>query len=181
MRRRRYGRVALALFLLLAGVAGVVGFFLFPSRSQPDPADVVVVLAGADDGRHALARQLVEEGMAENLVVSNPDGTRDKAGSSLCRGELRPVGVPTWCLDPVPVTTTGETQTFDHLAGQEGWQTAVVVTNRPHTHRVRMNFSQCTEVEATVVSIDHVVWEYVWLHVLREIGGFVKHWVTSPC
>lgn len=69
--------------------------------------------------------------MADNLVVSNPLGIRDPAGYDLCARSLVPEHVETWCMDPVPFTTTGEAQTFELLAQQEGWTTAVVVTNRP--------------------------------------------------
>lgn len=183
-RARRARRLRGVLVFIVAAVvmiAAIFAFFLFPPRAEPVRADVVVVLAGADDGRHELAARLIEDGIAENLVVSNPIGPKDVAGSSLCRGSNRPEQAETWCMEPLPVTTTGETQTFDHIAQHEGWDTVVVVTSRPHTHRVRVNFEQCTDAEATVVSIDHVVWGYAHYHVAREIGGFLKHWITGPC
>ena len=159
----------------------VVGFFLLPPRSETRPVDVVVVLAGLDDGRHALARELVEEGLADNLVVSNPGGPAERRGSSLCRGESRPEGARTWCLNPDPVTTTGEALTFEQLAEEEGWQTAMVVTNRVHARRANINFEQCTSVNSVVISVDQINWVYLPVLVAREIGGFLKHWTTDPC
>lgn len=162
-------------------VAAVFVVFLSPSRPAPASADVVVVLAGADDGRHSFAKDLVEEGVANNFVVSNPGGAREQERSRLCRGAERPVGARSYCLKPDPTTTTGEAQAFHRLAEEERWESAVVVTNRPHRHRVRLNFAQCTEVDTQVVSIDRVVWERAPYHVAREVGGFLKHVLSNPC
>lgn len=183
--KRKRGRwqlnAAVAVCLVVAAAVAMVAFFLLPPRAELGRADVVVVLAGADDGRHALGRQLIEEGRAENLVVSNPNGEREIVGSSLCRGANRPKQAETRCMMPSPVTTTGEALTFELIAQEEGWDTAIVVTNRPHTRRARMNFEECSSVATTVVNIDRVVWQYVLMHAAREVGGFIKHYVNDPC
>lgn len=181
-RRRRWWTAvgAAALVAVLVFLAAAV-WFLFPPRATAGNADAVFVLAGATDGRHDLGAELIESDVADHLVVSNPSGPRDEAGYSLCAGANQPIGTETWCLDPEPTTTTGEAQTFDRLAENEGWDTAVVVTNRPHTRRVRVNLDECTEVETTVMSIDGVDWSRAPYHVAREIGGFLKYWITDPC
>lgn len=160
---------------------GLGFWFLNPPRQEPVAADAVLVLAGQTDGRHQLGVDLVEAGHADSLVVSNPRGTGDRAGSAACRGDHRPEGAETWCLSPHPVTTAGEAMTFQRLAEEEGWTSLNVVTNRPHTYRVRTIFEQCTDLDVTVVTLENLFWERVPYHVAREIGGFLKHWVTDPC
>lgn len=181
-RRRRILRavalVAIALALILAVISVVL---LNPPKYRPADADVVVVIAGATDGRHDLGRTLIQDGVADNLVVSNPRGERDEAGDDLCNGKGLPSDTNIWCMKPDPTTTTGEAQTFEEIADQEGWDTAVAVTNRPHHYRVRMNFEQCTDVDTTVASIDYVAQGRAPYHIAREIGGYIKHAVLRPC
>lgn len=185
-KRRSRWKVAAGVIVATLGVAGVslaviVWLLLHPPKNEPTSADVVLVIAGATDGRHDLGAELVKAGVADNLVVSNPAGLNDEVGSSLCRGENQPEGVNTWCMNPVPSTTTGEAQTFERLAQEQGWETAVAVTNRPHHHRVRLNFAQCTSVDTAVVSTEGLTERSLPYLVARELGGYVKHFLTNPC
>lgn len=183
-RRRIWVRILLTL-TALAALVGIVAAFVvwltFPPKITPGRADVVVVIAGAADGRHDIGERLIRGGVADNLVVSNPLGVRDPAGYDLCARTEFPEPVETWCMDPEPTTTTGEAQTFELLARQEGWTSAVAVTNRPHHHRVKLNFDRCTGAETTVVNIDNISWHVVPYQVAREVGGFLKFWFTNPC
>lgn len=145
-------------------------------------ADAVVILAGASDGRHQLGAELVHAGVSGNFVVSNPSGFEDHVGSAFCRGAKIPVEAnAAWCLIPDPVTTTGEALTVGQLAEQQGWKEIVVVTNRPHTHRVRTMFKDCTDLETSVVNIGEIDWRYFHRSLAREIGGYLKYWVNDPC
>lgn len=172
------------LLILVASITMLAIFaawLSFPPKNTPERDDVVVIMAGATDGRHDLGHHLVRSGVADNLVVSNPLGYRDPAGYVLCSQSRVPEHIETWCMDPLPPTTTGEAQTFDSLASQEGWDSVVVVTNRPHHRRVKLNFDRCTNVEATVVSIDDLNRQIIPYQVAREMGGFLKFWLTRPC
>lgn len=80
-----------------------------------------------------------------------------------------------------PVTTAGEAMAMGRLAEEEGWATLTAVTNRPHTRRVRTMFNQCTNLDVTVVSVDYVNMSWMPYHVAREIGGYIKFWLTNPC
>lgn len=172
--------------LLILGVAIVMSalfsaWLLFPPKNTPKQSDVVVVMAGATDGRHDLGHELVRSGVAHNLVVSNPHGHWDPAGYALCAQSVVPKDIETWCMDPLPPTTTGEAKTFESLAIREGWDSVMVVTNRPHHRRVKLNFERCTNLEATVISIEGVNKRAALYHVSRELGGFLKFWITRPC
>ena len=158
MRLKKRWRIVVSVLVPVLLVIGVPAWFLLPPREMAVPSDAVVVLAGASDGRHQLGAQLVEEGTAENFVVSNPRGAGDRVGSAHCRGQDRPEG-----------------------AAEEGWSELTVVTNRPHNRRVRTMFEHCTDLEVTVVSSQWVNKVRVPYHVAREVAGYMKFWITDPC
>ena len=178
--RRRRGTIAFVAPLLL--ILGIPGWFLFPPQEVPSKSDAVLVMAGASDGRHELGAQLIEDGISENFVVSNPDGAGEKVGYAHCDGSSRPKNATeTWCMKPDPETTTGEAWTIEELAKQEGWTSVTAVTNRPHNHRVRTNLKRCTDLEFAVVSVDDLDVTRAPIHIAREVAGFVKFWVNNPC
>lgn len=177
--RRRKISASLAVILL---VTVCPAWFLYPPREAPVLSDAVLVMAGASDGRHELGAQLVEKGISQNFGVSNPLGARDKVGFAHCRGKNRPdSAVQAWCIRSEPVTTVGEVMTMGELAQDEGWATITVVTNRPHTRRVRTMFEQCTNLDTVVVSVENVNMTRIPYLVTREIAGYIKFWLTSPC
>ncbi|MHA2787666.1 YdcF family protein [Corynebacterium sp. S7] len=160
----------------------LLAWILFPPQREAQSTDVVMVLAGANDGRHKYGAELVNQGLAPNFVVSNPSGTRDIVGTSYCQGANQPESAEqTWCLKPNPISTTGEAQTLEVLAQEQNWETATIVTNRTHARRVQQNFNHCTDLDATVVWVDVVnedIIEYVLAH---EAGGLMQLWFTDHC
>lgn len=175
--RRTAAFVAPVLLLL-----GIPAWFLFPPQDGPGESDAVLVIAGASDGRHELGAQLIKDGVSENFVVSNSSGAEDKVGYAHCNGDSRPASAAeTWCMKSDPVTTTGEALAIDKLASQEGWTSVTAVTDRPHNHRVRTNLERCTDLEYSVVSIDDFNVTRAPARIAREIGGFIKFWVSNPC
>lgn len=84
-------------------------------------------------------------------------------------------------MKPEPSTTNGEALTIEELAAEHSWTSVAVVTNRPHSRRVRTNFDQCTELDVAVIPIeDVVVWRFP-MHVAREVAGYLKFWFNDPC
>lgn len=166
----------------MSAAAGVGVFFLLPPRDDVTASDVVVVMAGATDGRHELGARLVEEGVAPHFVVSNGVGDADEAGAAHCRGDKRPARAHRiWCMTPFPDNTAGEAMTLTVLARDQGWTSATVVTNRPHTRRVRSVYERCTQIEVAVVPVQEIDSDHVIRQISREIGGFLKFWFTRPC
>lgn len=165
--------------VLLCGL--VLAWFVYPTKAEPQPVDVVLVLAGSSDGRHQYGAQLVKEGYASNYVVSNPSGARDKVGYAHCAGKLRPKNASSFCMDPYPVITSGEARTFNELAKKEKWESVLVVTSRTHTQRVRSMFSQCYTGNSTVLNVNSLGRAGLHNAVLHEIGGYIKFWITAPC
>ena len=185
LRRRRCAakrRRVIAFIAPVLLILGVPAWFLFPPQGEPGETDAVLVIAGASDGRHELGAQLIEDGVSGYFVVSNTSGARDKVGHAHCSGSSRPTSATeTWCMKSDPVTTTGEALAIDKLAKQEGWTSVTAVTNRPHNRRVRTNLEWCTDLDYTVVSIDDINVTRAPIHIAREIGGYIKFWVTNPC
>ena len=175
-------RSIIAFVLPICILLGLPAWFLLPPRDTPSSSDAILVLAGASDGRHQLGAKLVEDGVASNFVISNPSGDGEPIGYSHCAGDKMPESATeTWCMEPVPGTTMGEAKTVGSLAQKENWQSLTVVTNRPHTRRVRMTFERCTTLNISVVPIDDVDVVRASVHIAREIAGFIKFWVTDPC
>lgn len=181
-RRKKCMRNAAAFLAPVVFILGLPAWFLFPVEVKPLQSDAVLVLAGAADGRHELGADLIGRGISQDFVVSNPSGSKARVGSAYCRGAKQPPKAKrVWCMRPDPVSTVGEAVTVGKMAESEGWTTLTVVTNRPHTHRVRTIFRECTGLDVTVVYVASIDREEMPYRVAREIGGYLKFWFTSPC
>ncbi|PTM90633.1 uncharacterized SAM-binding protein YcdF (DUF218 family) [Dietzia psychralcaliphila] len=168
--------IAAALALTAWGV-----FLLQPRADEPVTADAVVMLAGADDGRHAYARELVEAGYSDTLLVSNPGGNSERVARRLCTGADRPDGAEVACFAPEPRTTWGEAQAVAAIARARGWERVLVVTNRPHTLRAGRWMRAGTGVDVRMAPIERIDWPMLPVHLVWEIAGFAKgrvngHW-----
>ncbi|MBD8029420.1 YdcF family protein [Corynebacterium sp. Sa1YVA5] len=180
-------RAALVMVVALTMVS-IMGFtaFMFwtvyPPNERSENADVVVVIAGASDGRHELGAEIALKYGIKNFVVSNPAGAKDKVGYSHCAGDDRPEGTRTWCMDPYPVITSGEARTFSELAKEQNWESAIMVTSRPHSRRVKYFFERCTELsEVKVANVRTIKENIIIYQVFHELAGFIKFWLTDPC
>lgn len=182
LRNRKRRRFLIAFFIVLISVALVPAWVSFPPRYSAMPSDAVVVVAGLSDGRHQLGAELIEAGIAQNFVVSNPAGRSDKIGFAHCRGGDRPAAAAgVWCLRPNPVTTTGEALATAKLAETQGWSTLTVVTSRTHARRVHTIFARCSNLDVSVVPVDYLWNGKLRDRLLHEIGGYLKFWLTNPC
>lgn len=182
-RRSRISRRIMAgVLVFLSLTVGVPAWLLYPPKEMPVPSDAVMVIAGYSDGRHELGAQLIEDGVSQYFVVSNPSGTKDRVGSAHCRGiDMPEAALETWCLTPDPVTTTGEALTMGKMAETQGWTTATVVTGRMHARRVHTMFEQCANIDVVVKYPDYIRWNRVPYQIGHEVGGYIKFWLTNPC
>lgn len=156
-------------------------FLLQPRADEPVPADAVVMLAGADDGRHLYARDLVNAGYADTLLVSNPDRNSERVAQRLCTGRARPADAEVVCVSPDPRTTWGEAESVASIARARGWERILVVTNRPHTLRSGMWMRNATGLDVRMVPIERLDRAMLPVHLVWEIAGFAKgrfngHW-----
>lgn len=184
----RFASVLLACALVFVVVwAGLGAWFLSDRhRSEPVKSDAIVMLAGANDGRHRVARNLLEDGYAPELLVSSPDGAGRKQAAELCLEKA------TECFTPVPKTTAGEVKFVREAADEakesgHAWHDIIVVTNKPHAARAGDFFRKCLDdegdngapVTVRVVSIEGLDRSRLPIHVLREAAGFVKEEIIS--
>jgi uncharacterized SAM-binding protein YcdF (DUF218 family) len=152
---RRWILVALLLVVAL-GVPSVPLFVLKSDDDLPADADAVVVLAGSES-RLPVALDLMDEGAAPVLVVSDPEGKRDDDRRDLCAA-----GVDDYeliCELPEPYSTRGEARMVARLAKERGWDSIVLVTSRFHLWRAKRLFERCYEGEIALVG-SRVNWWY---------------------
>lgn len=155
-------------------------FLLYPRADEPVRADAVVMRAGADDGRHLSARDLVEAGYADTLLVSNPGGNSERVARNLCTGTSRPERESeVVCFVPNPRTTWGEAQAVSAIAEARGWERVLVVTNQPHTLRAGKWLRSATGLDVRMVPIEPIDWPMVPVHLVREIAGLAKGWLNG--
>ncbi|WP_194832225.1 YdcF family protein [Nocardia sp. XZ_19_369] len=172
MRRRRWVRACLVLVVVLA-VAGVALWpvYVRPRTDPPAPADAVLVLGGAHDGREQLGLRLAAEGFAPRILISDPYENSVMI-NRICRGSYT---FEVICFDPSPRTTRGEGRELARLARAGGWQRVIVVTFTPHISRARYILGKCWAGELLFVDPEPRLsvprWAYDYLY---QSVGYVK-------
>ncbi|GAA4471115.1 YdcF family protein [Rhodococcus olei] len=180
-RRIRARRWAAAICLLIAATtAGGVPAYVRPQVDPLRPADVVVVLGGADWSRYPYGIELAQNGWAPQVVFSNPAGTRDDWMTQVCAAPHPDFELH--CFVPDPPTTRGEAQELSRLAKQFHWHHLIVVTFTPHISRARYILERCFDGELTMVASSGEVsaprWVYEYAY---QTVGFVKAVLQPGC
>lgn len=179
--RRALTVIATIVVLGLLVVAGT-GTVLFRHAAQDDlrHADAVFVLGGEHDGREDYGLQLVRDGVAPVLVLSNPYRASDPVIRRACETRVR--GVEVLCVKPKPSTTLGEALLIRQLARERGWKTIVVASWQYHLPRARFIFRRCfsSSPDSTImraVPRDYHLtagsWEYTYLYQFFALGKAV--------
>lgn len=161
---------------------------LNPRIDSPERVDAIVVVAGANDDRYAYARHLAAEGVADQVLVSQPPSTTGGyatvidsycASTSVVAREGRTVSIE--CFVPDVDTTEGETTAATRIAHERGWNSLLVVTYWGHVSRVRIYFEQCFDGAVYVTDTPRptqISRRYALLH---ETGGYVKAFLKPAC
>jgi hypothetical protein len=158
----------LLLALSLAVVNGAVSVYRPAEDEAPERADAVLVYAG-EQARNRLALELVDDGMAEVLVVSFGSSYPDIA--KRC-GEQNPIEVV--CIVPEESTTRSEAAAFGELVEERGWRNVVAVTGDYHQARASMWAERCIDAEVSFVTVD---WPRPRLGTaIHEVGGLLAGW-----
>ena len=155
-----------ALLMFVVFVALTVRWFLAPSSASPDRVDAVVVLAGGEGERRERALALMDEGVADTLVVSvgNKRWSDWPRLAPLCD---EPQSFAVICVEAVPDTTAGEAATVATLGAERNWTSIALVTSEVHLHRATVRFDACFagEVEpvgaSAGVSVRNLVHEWL--------------------
>ena len=178
------GGVVVGAALILVGITGVP-IYTYAREDPLRKADAIVVLAGQHDGREQYGFQLLRDGLAPVLLMSDPYPSSDSAMKRAC--ETRVDKAEVLCKRPPELTTRGEAILTRQLADERGWRTVIVVSWRYHLPRARLIFEQCFS-EATEALILRSVprrydyslvdWETKYLY--QDIG-MVKNMLRSSC
>ncbi len=140
-------------------------------------ADAILILDGYGPDRMKFGLNLLVEGWAPAVVVSNP------RGSWLTEQCARPsYGYDLYCFAPDPPTTKGEARALRELAAQHGWRTIIVVTFRAHISRARFILEQCFTGNLIMVaspaelSVARWAFEYGY-----QTSGYVRALLQPDC
>jgi len=119
-------------------------------------ADAIVVVAGGTPSREKAAAALFLEGVAPDVILSNPftpDRVRNLITMGIRRldyqGESRIVleqrGVPAQAIVALPQTvktTEAELKVVGEFARSRGWRRVILVTSSQHSRRVKLVWSR---------------------------------------
>ncbi len=159
--------------LLVAWILATVRLLFVPSEDDVGKADAVVVLAGSKHERLDRGLELMREGVAPVLVISDGFDPRQPRANRLCQegGD----GFSVACFTPDPDSTRGEARKTAELARKHGWQRVLLVTSRFHVTRARMLFDRCLDADVDAVGVD-----YPWTSVPTAVAGeWVKLGLSS--
>jgi uncharacterized SAM-binding protein YcdF (DUF218 family) len=180
-RRRRIRRfVVLTCVLAIAAVIAGLPVYVRPQTDPLRHADAIVVLGGSYSARYTLGIDLASEGWAPTVVLSTPEGRRDRWLTNKCANP--PLGITVHCLVPDPPTTKGEAQELRRLATQYGWRTIIAVTFRPHISRARYILEQCFDGALVMVAsparMSVVRWTFEYVY---QTAGYVRAVLQPGC
>ena len=146
---------AVGLAVVALGLLGVIlsyVWFVAPATAtveSAESADAVVVFAGGGD-RLETAVELMERGLAANLVIPNGESS-DVEDEDLC--DDAPFAV--FCPETATIDTRGEAQTIGLLAAELGWERLIAVTSTYHIHRATYQLKLCHDGPVQAVSAGH--------------------------
>ena len=144
--------------IALVGAGLTWRWFVRPPEGGPIRADAVVMFGGAGPRFHK-AVQLVEEGYADVIVLSDPHDPIEEytAFGWFCRNEAKPGYEPhpyeAICFEPETHTTRGESRFVAELARQRGWRSIDLVTTTEQGMRAKLMLSRCWDGEINLVTV----------------------------
>jgi uncharacterized SAM-binding protein YcdF (DUF218 family) len=147
--------------------------FVWPTRDAIDHASAVAVLAGGRGERLHRALELMREGVASTLLVS--EDRRDR----ICK-ERQQFHVV--CFMPSPPTTRGEAEAIARLARSHRWTRLVVVTSTYHVTRARLLMGRCDRGSVSVIGATPRDDVFGWIGDLaHEWGGLAEALIDRGC
>ena len=159
-------RLLLICIVLLAAGAVVLTlrFIFFPTEDEVGHADAVVVLSGSKHERLDRGLELMRQGVAPVLVLSNGLDPSQPRAPALCHHGGN--GFRVICFTPDPDSTRGEAEAVGRLTREHNWKRILLVTSRFHVTRARMLFDRCVDVDVDAVGVD-----YPWTTIPYAVAG----------
>ena len=157
--------IALLLLYFLLPVALNFSASLLIRQDPLQPADVVIAMGG---GQHCLrvqhAAELYRQGFGRKLLLSGIEAFDGNAAEEKVRQQAVNLGVP--AADILLVTNTFNTRTeADKLATlmrQQGWKSALIVTEPSHTRRAHYTLQHAAPDLIFAATPVPAEWPGVW-------------------
>lgn len=177
---RRLVVVAIAATVVLAAVAVSVRVIAFPDLNEPSQADAVLVLGPPTVQRLVKAQSLIDDGLAEEMVISVPVGFKDDEEHTRVRDLcLHRTEYTVSCFTPDPFTTQGEARLTAHLMRDHDWSSVIVVTSVTHVSRARMLFERCEQSDDSTVQFVSDERDYDARRWIEEFAYQTAAWVKA--
>jgi uncharacterized SAM-binding protein YcdF (DUF218 family) len=168
-------------------LVGITGWPIYSNAREDSlrKADAIVVLGGEHDGREQYGLQLLRDGLAPVLLMSDPYPPSDAAMQRACRTRIENAEV--LCKRPDETTTRGEAILTRQLAEERGWKTLIIVSWRYHLPRARLIFKKCFSDAPGALIMRSVPrrydsaladWEFKYLY---QDFGMVKNMLRGSC
>ena len=167
------GRHVLLVVVLLAALdsAGIFAaatykLFVAPHEDAVRKSDAVVVIAGWPL-RMKRALELVDQGIAPLLLVSDPHGRWPYGSFSIHTCRQKSTDYQVVCFHPDPESTQGEARAVKRIAAQRHLHSIIVVTSYFHVTRARLEMRRCFKGRLAVIGTPWLNawkrWRYVAL------------------
>lgn len=172
--------VVISAILLVGTIAAGFPVYVTPQIDSLRKADAIFVLGGNGYERYPYAIELALQGLAPQVVISNPAGEADLWLTDLCANKRYSFSIS--CFAPDPPTTKGEAIELKQLATSEDWQTVIVVTFRPHISRARYILQKCFDGDLIMtespadLSIGYWLWAYGY-----QTAGYIRAVAHPDC
>jgi uncharacterized SAM-binding protein YcdF (DUF218 family) len=168
-------------------LVGITGWPIYTAAREDSirKADAIVVLGGEHDGREQYGLQLLRDGLAPVLMMSDPYPSSDAAMQRACQTRIENAEV--LCKKPDELTTRGEAILTRQLADERGWKTVIIVTWRFHLPRARSIFEKCFSDSPQALIMRGVPrrydyslaqWEFTYLY---QDAGMAKNMLRGGC
>ncbi len=152
--------------------ASVIGILIFLSlglvfsgySSEPEPADVIIILGGDDGPRVRKGGELYHAGYAENILVTGIDSKYYSPERLDWRQKrLIDLGVSAKAIlvDTKSETTWEEAVNSIAVMQENGWKRAVIVSDPPHMLRLHLSWKKAatdTPISFTLVATKPEWW-----------------------
>lgn len=145
--RRLSSTFGLSLLAIVLAILMPLPYLALPLQDAPQDVDVIMVMGPPDQDRLDLATDLISKGYSQNLVISakSTGKTHNLNNMPICQSEQDFYVV---CATPSPFTTQGEIGLLEQLSQENGWNSAVVITFKPHLARTRLYAARCYSGDA---------------------------------
>ena len=152
----RHKLLLIVLLLLISAIAvfsvATYRLFIDPQIDPVQHSDAVVVIAGGPL-RLKKGIELVKQGIAPLLIVSNPHGgwAYKEEAPHLCDGHGTRYLFQVICFQPKPESTQGEARAVKRIAAARQLRSVIVVTSNFHVSRARLEMRRCYHGRLAVI------------------------------